>query len=259
MRRHHPSNGVVFFEGPSELDQSPIVAIATGIHIPSMNRKTGFMIQTWIMNAELPPLEAVRSGKDASVCGTCSLRGKEGKNRVCYVTLADVPNQIWRTWKKGKYPHISKVGWSIIENRSIRFGSYGDPVAVPGSLWVKLAVNSMNWTGYTHEWRNDNFQYLRHVVMASVETEKDAWEAQKKGWRTYRIRLPNEPLLPFESVCPASHEAEWKSSCFICHQCDGARFRDLRRSYAIMAHGSGKGAYERMRLSSRPSVLTVIQ
>ena len=48
--------GVVFYEGPSMLDGKPIVAIAT----PSTeNRKTGDMIQTWILRRNIDPVRAL--------------------------------------------------------------------------------------------------------------------------------------------------------------------------------------------------------
>jgi hypothetical protein len=247
MRRKISSNGVVCYLGPSELDGKRIVLVTTGLREPSRNRKTSFMLQTWIMNADLPPLDAARRGLDISVCGHCPLRGEQLKNRVCYVTLFDAPTRIWKLWNAGRYPSTDVVGWSWAKHRAIRFGSYGDPAAVPGNVWVKLAERSSIWTGYSRFWRQEKFQYLRHLVMASVENEEDAFEAQSRQWRTYRIRLPNEPLLPFESVCPASEEAGWKSSCLICGQCDGARGHDLRHSYAIQVHGSGARAFRKIR------------
>ncbi len=82
------SNGVTLYRGPSALDGSPIVAIATGIKRPSANAKTGAMVQVWILpdNGE-NPLESVRSGEDASVCGDCPLRGILGKKRTPRVSL----------------------------------------------------------------------------------------------------------------------------------------------------------------------------
>jgi hypothetical protein len=46
---------IVLYRGPSLLDGSPIVAIAT---IGSTNVKTGPMVQTWILRADMNPLEA---------------------------------------------------------------------------------------------------------------------------------------------------------------------------------------------------------
>ena len=64
-------NGVVLYDGPSLIDGSPIVAIATGLIWPSLNRKTGDMVHVWIMRADTPPVEAFYTDRGKSVCGDC--------------------------------------------------------------------------------------------------------------------------------------------------------------------------------------------
>lgn len=49
------ANGFVLYEGPSVLDGAPIVAIAT---MSTKNAKTGAMVQTWILRANMAPLAA---------------------------------------------------------------------------------------------------------------------------------------------------------------------------------------------------------
>jgi len=68
--RNNP-NGRVLYEGPSMLDGAPIVVIATGFAERSGNAKTGSMIQTWILRADVPPHHAFSSEDGASVCGDC--------------------------------------------------------------------------------------------------------------------------------------------------------------------------------------------
>ena len=72
---------VVVYEGPSELNGAPIVAIITGLVTPSTNTKTGPMAQLWILDATTEPHVAVKTGEDESVCGDCPAR-----NKWCYVT-----------------------------------------------------------------------------------------------------------------------------------------------------------------------------
>lgn len=43
---------VIFYEGPSLIDGSPILGIATA---STSNPKTGPMVQTWILSADLDP------------------------------------------------------------------------------------------------------------------------------------------------------------------------------------------------------------
>lgn len=60
--------GFVFYDGPSALDGAPIIGIAV---LHSKNRKTGNMVQTFIIRADQSPLEAIATGDDASICGDC--------------------------------------------------------------------------------------------------------------------------------------------------------------------------------------------
>jgi hypothetical protein len=237
------ANGVVIFEGRSEIDGGPIVAIATGVRRQSSNSKTGSMLQTWIIRSDLAPSHAVESGADRSVCGDCRLR-----DSACYVTLHHGPRAVFTAYANGLYPRIEDVGLSWIDDRPIRFGSYGDPAAVPADVWFRLAARASRWTGYTHRWSDEQHQPLRFLLMASVDTPAEAWRARSLGWRTFRVRLADEGLLPCESICPASIEGGKRTSCSECGQCDGARLHDVRFHYSVIAHGKGASAYRRSRL-----------
>jgi hypothetical protein len=50
-------NGLVLWRGASLLDGAPIVAIVTGLAAGSSNRKTGDMLQTWILREDMAPTE----------------------------------------------------------------------------------------------------------------------------------------------------------------------------------------------------------
>ena len=65
--------GFVVYEGPSELDGSPIVVIVNRIFTASDNAKTGDIVQTFIIRSDVSPLDALKSGEDVSVCGDCCL------------------------------------------------------------------------------------------------------------------------------------------------------------------------------------------
>ena len=84
----------IFYRGASQIDGAPIVGIAT---VNSGNRKTGVMVQTWIIRDDVHPVVASRTGADASICGNCPHRGQydDDGNRVvgtrtCYVMLNPV-------------------------------------------------------------------------------------------------------------------------------------------------------------------------
>src|SRR4029077_15915935 len=75
--------GVILYRGPSLLDGSPIVCVATGLCRRSKNPKTGKAVQTWVLADDGEnPVQAWQSGGDASVCGDCPHRGA-----TCYVNV----------------------------------------------------------------------------------------------------------------------------------------------------------------------------
>jgi hypothetical protein len=164
------------------------------------------------------------------------------------VNLYRGPRSVFAAYRAGRYPSLKQVGLSWAAGHSIRIGSYGDPAAVPARVWFELAANARAWTGYSHRWREPRFQALRWLLMASVDSPAEALEAQSLGWRSFRIRLPTEELLPMESACPASLEGGMRTTCFECGQCDGTRAVDARYGYAVVAHGVGQSAYRALRL-----------
>lgn len=66
-------NGVIAYEGPSQLDGEPIVLILTCLERPSNNIKTGQMVQAVVLRQSEAPTEAVKHGTDASICVNCRL------------------------------------------------------------------------------------------------------------------------------------------------------------------------------------------
>jgi hypothetical protein len=68
------------------------------------------MIQTYIMRSDVPPIDAVKSGEDASICGGCVHRGDgTGKGRSCYVTLMHGPRGVYAAYKRGSYPRAVEI------------------------------------------------------------------------------------------------------------------------------------------------------
>lgn len=220
-------NGYLLFNGKSNLDGAPIIAVAT---LKTSNRKTGPMVQTWILARDVAPHTAVQTGADVSVCGACPLRGA-----VCYVTLHQAPLAVWRAFHRGLYPDLpARCGLAF--KRKIRFGAYGDPCAVPLSVWTELAEHSTGWTGYTHQWRLPRMGAFKRFLMASVETARDARIARGRGWRTFRVTHGEQAPGMSETDCPNYTHG---TACADCLLCNGTVPDDSRRSITIPVHGQG--------------------
>lgn len=236
--------GAIFYRGPSLLTGDPIVGVVTGLEGGSHNPKTGPMVQAWILRQDLAPNEAVRENLDDAICGTCALRGCGGVDRRCYVTPWLGPHNVWKRVVAGAYLEASWLDLhALLEARHLRLGAYGDPGAIPFEVWRALLVKTAGWVGYTHAWRTCDPR-LKAIVMASVDTEHEFLLAHLAGWRTFRVRLADDPLVavtlarrrvPLEFICPASDEAQHRTTCQACQLCRGTS--SPARSVAIVAHG----------------------
>ena len=230
---------MILYEGPSMFDGRPIVVIATGVHGATHNRKTGAMIQTWVLRADVSPNEAVRDGSDATVCGSCLYRSGRG----CYVRTGEAPLSVWRAYLRGSYASIAgdlAAIAAIGSDRMVRLGSYGDPAAVPVDIWEALSSRSRAHTGYTHAWRRLQNRRWRRLLMASCDLPSDRVTASLMGWRTFRVSDDVDAARQAgEMTCPASSEAGKVKTCEQCHACDGARGEGLtRKDVTIQLHGS---------------------
>ena len=239
-------SGFVLYEGPSRFDGAPIVVIAV---MHSENRKTGDMVQTYILRSHVDPVRALADGRDASICGDCMHRpGEHG--RTCYVNVGQSVLSVWRAYRRGRYPRDPAAAARACAGRMVRLGTYGDPAAVPVRTWRDLLANAAGHTGYTHAWRTRRGQSLRGIAMASADTAAEFERARAAGWRTFRVRTAAEPLRERELVCPASAENSTGRTCATCGACDGAARGPEQASVAIIVHGPSARAFERARAAA---------
>jgi hypothetical protein len=235
------SNGLILWEGHSKLDGKPIVVIATGLKTGSTNSKTGEMVQTYILRRDVAPMEAVKTGEDASICGACPHRGDgTGKGRSCYVTLMHGPRGVYSAYRNGSYPKASTLQEvaEALEGRTIRLGTYGDPAAAPLELWLATLLRASGHTAYTHQWRAAHHGFAS-FCMASVDNLDEMHEAQAAGYRTFRVSPGIGEQTEQEIVCPASEEAGKRTTCENCQLCAGTSTKSPK-SIVIAAHGSGR-------------------
>ena len=238
--------GIILWQGKSLLDGERIACIATGIFTKSKNRKTGDMIQTYIIRRDINPIDARRMGEDKSICGSCKLK----ETSTCYVNLGQAPTSIYKAFHDGSYRQWRYGDLELFENRQLRIGSYGDPAAIPYEIWEKSCNASAGFTGYSHQWNNKKTdQRLKNYCMASIDSivgyNKEYKRAKSLGWRTFRVfaddkgRTVYDVKTDTEIVCPASKEAGVLTDCEHCNLCCGLN-RANGKDVIINHHGDSE-------------------
>lgn len=234
--------GIILYEGPSMLTGAPIVVIANRITNASNNEKTGAMVQTFIIPADIDPIAALKSGADEAVCGDCVHR--PANDGSCYVQVGRSVASVYGAYKRGRYarPGIDydpAIIPALFRSAIVRLGTYGDPTAAPFQIWRAMTVHAGAVNGYSHQWRDARFAAFKLLCMASADTPSQANEAQALGWRTFRVKGPQALKLAGEVTCPASKEAGQKTVCASCKACGGDTSK-ARASIVINAHGPTK-------------------
>jgi hypothetical protein len=241
-------NGYVIYRGASLINGKPIVVIAI---TKSSNRKTGNMVQTYILpDNNMTPTYNALALEDEAVCGDCKHRRgvvnpETGKKGSCYVNLGQGVTVVTKSYWSGSYPESLMQAAEACRNRTVRLGTYGDPAAVPYEIWENLLVYSVGHTGYTHQWaKSFTDKRIMRLCMASVDSDSEFQQAKALGYRTFRVRLSNQPVLDGEFLCPASEEAGKRKLCTECKACDGTDDRGVSKfSPVIMVHGTLKNRF----------------
>lgn len=219
-----------------------IVSIATGINKTyRSNKKTGDMVQVWILGRHENPLSAIHKGRDKVVCFNCPMRGelqqnKDGtttnKKRKCYVNVARAPWQVFEKYNRGGYDYLPD--YSVFDNKPVRLGAYGEPVLIPISIIRKIVSHASSWTGYSHQWHRPIFQKYSDYLMASCD-ETNVALAHSMGWRAF-IVTDTVKRVKGSATCPASHEMGQRLHCAECGACSGNLGKG-NRDINIAIHG----------------------
>ena len=242
------TNSLIVYEGPSEIDGKPIVVILTGLDQSSANGKTGDLVQSFIIRADVEPHDALKTGDDASVCGMCPHRPLIVKmleragitSTPCYVRVGESVLSVFRAYRRGSYARASSIAQvaAVLRGRKLRLGTYGDPAAAPVGLWDLLVSLAAGHVGYTHQWQSVGFdaRAWSPLVMASVDSAAEADQARALGMRYFRVSIGVD-RQPLEVTCPASAEGGRKAQCSDCMLCGGTS--KAARSIVIADHASG--------------------
>ena len=227
--------GVVLWEGLSPLDNQPIVCVAT---FKTSNRKTGNMIQTWILKANVNPVQAIKDGSDESICGGCYHRGfkdcsgKVIRKRSCYVNVGQAPNKVFDAYQRGIYPkYDAKLHNKYFINRKLRWGAYGDGAMLPAELVNYFNSIVVSHTGYTHQWKLYFAQWAKGIFQASCDGLNDYLESSNNGWKTFAVVAKDS--VPFSGKqCPATINESVQ--CITCMLCSGSKL-----DVFVPVHGPG--------------------
>lgn len=252
---------MLVWSGPSQLDgETPLVVLATYDSNPlkksSDNVKTGDMVQTYIMRADMHPYEAIKAGADTAICGKCPHNSvAAGGSGACYVEVWKAPSGIWAAYDRNRNGDHGKhnQSWTIpldleaFRDRKVRFGAYGDPASVPFEVWESIAGVAEDVTGYTHQWRTADPRFARYC-MASADSTEEGEQAFALGYRSFIVREPGTPKPKGAVQCPASKEAGKRTVCADCLQCGGTS-NGRRSDITIMAHGGRKSKFRPLALS----------
>ena len=225
----HKHNGYILQRGVSPIDGNPFVVIMT---MKTTNRKTGDMIQVWILRDDVNPVEAIATGDDYSICGNCPHRKQPDGTRSCYVNVGQAPLSIWKAYKRGTYGKLSDLTPEMLHGRKIRWGAYGDPALVSPVLFATLNEHAAGHTGYTHQWRQPWAQWCKRIFQASCDSFADYLDASAHGWKTFAVIAKGSQAYSGK-LCPAT-VTDSKAQCATCSLCDGAKL-----DIFVEAHGTG--------------------
>ena len=186
------------------------MVLLTGLHYPSRNRKTGPMLQVWVLPLNESP---INPKSFPTVCGKCPIK------KGCYVVRSQAPTTLFRTY--GERP-VEPIPDQL--HLGVRLTAYGDPFFIPHEIQEELVRKSPFAIGYTHMWRDLGAKKYPWLS-ASVHSVEEKAEANEKGWRTFRTQQQIE-LTDDETWCPYPER-----TCITCRKC-------AWQNMAVLPHGS---------------------
>lgn len=201
----------------------------------SGNRKTGAMIQIWVLDSTMHPVESRRTGRDAAnQCQGCPLATNQG----CYVSPMAI-SSIYGAWRRGSYTplHMDSPDWEdFFRGEAVRFGAYGNPSKLPLPMVDSIVRLARRHTGYFHDWHlmlPDRARAYGKYFMASTEPSNTE-AALALGLRVFQTMPEGSPAPSGLLECLADSKG---LSCQQCGLCDGTyRSRPLPSIY-IRVHG----------------------
>jgi len=237
--------GYIAYDGPSMIDGRPIVVIINKIDDASDNEKTGALVQSFIIRADVAPTDALKTGDDVSICGQCPHRpllAQDNGQAPCYVNVGRSVRAVYEAYRRGRYEHATPDQLRVIlAGKRVRLGTYGDPAAAPVAMWQTITADAAGHVGYSHQWQATNFDHAAWapLVMASADTADEAAQANLYGMRVFRVSIGVDKQAG-ETTCPASAEGGRRTTCANCMLCGGTS--KAARDIVIADHAVGHKA-----------------
>lgn len=225
------------------IDGAPIVVIVNKID-GSENAKTGAIVQSFIIRADVAPTDALKTGDDASICGQCAHRPYliatgQSDEPPCYVNVGRSVRSVYEAYRRGRYTKADPATIArALAGKIVRLGTYGDPAAAPVRMWAQITRYAAGRRGYTHQWDRAGFDAAAWapLAMASADSIDEAAKANLLGMRVFRVSIGVDKQ-PGETICPASAEAGRRATCAKCTLCAGTSIQ--ARDVVIADHASG--------------------
>lgn len=234
--------GYIAYEGPSMIDGRPIVVIVNKLN-GSDNEKTGAdLVQSFVIRSDVAPVEALKTGDDASICGQCvhrPLLARHNGQAPCYVNVGRSVRSVYEAYRRGRYtPATPAELRQVLAGRKVRLGTYGDPAAAPVAMWQEITADAAGVVGYSHQWQSVDFDHAAWapLVMASADSIDEAAQANLFGMRVFRVSVGVDKQTG-ETTCPASAEGGRKATCDRCMLCGGTS--KTARDIVIADHATG--------------------
>ena len=210
---------LVLYKGISLLDdETPIMVVMSGFKKDSNNKKTGSLVQLYILPVHDTPKDTYFAGSKA-VCGDCKYNGNNG----CYVRWSNL-GSLWRAAKNQSAIPMS-LSKEFLRGLRVRVGAAGDPAAVPTSVWSELLSTCENFTGYTHQWNKEQYQDMQGLFMASVDNARENVKARALGWSTFFVTDSEDEAKKEGTRCLASAGKTdihgLPTTCSTCMLCNG--------------------------------------
>ena len=200
--------------------------VITGFKSKSTNRKTGGMIQTYLLDKKTLTSEPKVFG---AKCSDCPMVSK------CYVNHDKM--SVRRTVKKLLNGEKTSYSFSTLEEvlpllkgERVRLGTYGDPSALPLQDMKKICETSDGWTGYTHFFKEIDSDYSKYL-MASVESLSSELLAHALGYLTFRVLLKEDETLEVSKQSIQCLNITINRQCTDCLLCSGTSGRGKKSIY----------------------------